>query len=420
MHKIDVDSGTKTLIEVKDLKDFAFDGLVAKGNAYQGVCSDNGVRVKTIKGRCIQNISGGGVSPDNPVEIETVRIKKVASFGKNFGLKILDNGIVKQRCTVTESGGFFTMSTTGADAYWGEVRATGQPRTGSEGTLFVAPAGKVYCKSMNNVFDKMFIQMWDKDLKSLGYLISFSSGRELNPATKYISLRVGIENSQAGTTYTDQIMISTEPITDWEPPYYEEVNVDLELFSLPSGVCDEVKDGKLIRRVKKLVLDGSNDELYSIQNTPNPYFGYNDTSRTIKPRKDGSGAIVSNVFCNRLQAATPDYLWAGLTANGVSIDINPASIVRVRVEGVTAVDELRAWLQSNPLTIYCELETPIITPLADIIVPTKAPYTIVTHDSPVETEIEYEILTKSDYLPDIIDIKKRLAALEAAAVGGGN
>lgn len=60
MHKIDVDSGTKTLIEVKDLKDFAFDGLVAKGNAYQGVCSDNGVRVKTIKGRCIQNISGGG------------------------------------------------------------------------------------------------------------------------------------------------------------------------------------------------------------------------------------------------------------------------------------------------------------------------------------------------------------------------
>ncbi len=417
MHKIDVDSDTKTLIEAKDLKDFAFEGLVSKGNGYQGVCSDNGVRVRAIKGRCIQNISGGGVSPDNPVEVETVRISKVASFGKNFG-ELTQIGLIFNDCSGNYSDGFLTLNSTGNDAFCGYVQSVGIPYQYYYGALFVAPRKKIYFKSMNGVFNKSYIQQWDKNLKSLGYVNPLSSGRELNPLTRYLSFRLGVGDSQAGTTYTDQIMISTEPITDWEPPYYEEVDVDLELYSLPNGVCDEVKDGKLIRRVKKLVLDGSNDELYSIQNTPNPYFGYNDTSRTIKPRKDGFGAIVSNVFCNRLQAATPDYLWAGLTANGVSIDINPASIVRVRVEGVTAVDELRAWLQSNPLTIYCELETPITTPLADIIVQTKAPYTIVTHDSPVEAEIEYEILTKSDYAADIIDIKKRLAALEAAAVGG--
>lgn len=60
MHKIDVDNGSKTLIEAKDLKDFAFEGLIAKGNTYSGVCSNNGIRVKSIKGKCVQEISGGG------------------------------------------------------------------------------------------------------------------------------------------------------------------------------------------------------------------------------------------------------------------------------------------------------------------------------------------------------------------------
>lgn len=60
MHKIDVDNGSKTLIEAKDLKSFAFEGLIAKGNSYSGVCSDNGIRVRSIKGKCVQEISGGG------------------------------------------------------------------------------------------------------------------------------------------------------------------------------------------------------------------------------------------------------------------------------------------------------------------------------------------------------------------------
>lgn len=416
MHKIDVDSGTKTLIEAKDLKDFAFDGLVAKGNVYQGVCSDNGIRVKSIKGKCIQNISGGGGSPDNPAEVETVRIKKIASVGKNFGLKIWDNGIVKQRCTVTELNGFFTMSTTGADAYWGEVRAIGQPRTGSEGTLFVAPAGKVYCKSMNNVFDKMFIQMWDKDLKSLGYLIPFSSGRELNPAAKYISLRVGIENSQAGTTYTDQIMISTEPITDWEPPYYEEVDVDLELCSLPTGTCDEVKDGKLIKRVGKKTFTGTETWLHH-----SPKNNYFECSSGLGAQRVIDGTKAGYLHCNRFKEYSANSLYWDVNLEGCSLGDNGNDQhfrVRILDSSITDLNSFKSWLAANPITIFYPLENPVITPLADIIFPTQAPYTIVTHDSPVETEIEYEILTKSDYLPDIIDIKKRLAALEAAAVGG--
>lgn len=60
MHKIDVDGGTKTLAEIKDLKELAYGGLVAKGNVYQGVCSDNGIRIRSIKGKSVQNLGGGG------------------------------------------------------------------------------------------------------------------------------------------------------------------------------------------------------------------------------------------------------------------------------------------------------------------------------------------------------------------------
>lgn len=59
MHKIDVDSGTKVLAEVKDLKELAYGGLVAKGPSYAGIASDKGIKVRSIKGKSVQNLGGG-------------------------------------------------------------------------------------------------------------------------------------------------------------------------------------------------------------------------------------------------------------------------------------------------------------------------------------------------------------------------
>lgn len=59
MHKIDVDGGTKVLAEVKDLKEMAYGGLIAKGPSYAGIVSDKGIRVRSIKGKSFQNLGGG-------------------------------------------------------------------------------------------------------------------------------------------------------------------------------------------------------------------------------------------------------------------------------------------------------------------------------------------------------------------------
>lgn len=62
MHKIDVDGGTKTLAEIKDLKELAYGGLVATGPSYAGIASDKGIRIRSIKGKSVQNLGGGGDS----------------------------------------------------------------------------------------------------------------------------------------------------------------------------------------------------------------------------------------------------------------------------------------------------------------------------------------------------------------------
>ena len=66
MHKIDVDGGTKTLAEIKDLKELAYGGLMATGPSYAGIASDKGIRIRSIKGRSVQNLGGGGGYTQTP------------------------------------------------------------------------------------------------------------------------------------------------------------------------------------------------------------------------------------------------------------------------------------------------------------------------------------------------------------------
>lgn len=342
-------------------------------------------------------------------------IGKIASFGRNFAKGLLDAQCVTQRCSVSETDGVFTMVATGHDAYFGEVRMPGQSRNTSDGKLFsVNPGKKIYFKSMNGVFDKSYIQQWDQDLNSLGFLDGNSvNGKDLAAGTKYISLRIGINNSVAGTTYTDKIMLSFDPITEWEEPYYEEKSVSLDLYSLPDGTCDEMIGDKLIRRVGKAIFDGSNDENWSLQNPENPYFGISlPKESVIFP-----GNEVGNAITNRFVFTDANSAWAGRVVNCASLNgAGASSRFRIRLQGVSTIDAFKVWLQTHPVNVYYELATPITETIDIPIIPTHAPYTTISHDSPIETEVEYEILTKSDYAADIIDIKQRLAALENAAI----
>lgn len=311
-------------------------------------------------------------------------------------------------CTVSETDNVFTIAATGSDAFFGEVRSVGQSRSGNEGKLLLAISGKkIYFKSINGVFNKSYIQQWDENLTSLGFLDAYNpNGKDLAAGTKYISLRIGIAGSVAGTTYTDKIMLSFDPITEWEEPYYEEKSVSYDLYGLLDGTCDEVRDGKLIRRVAHAHIDG--DTTIARENNAGGRFkcmGFPD-------RADVSD--VTPELCNRLKPHSSP-VGDGIVENTIRGYYIGNSIF-IKMSQFSTVSDFKSWLATHPIDYFYKLRTPIVTPIIDLIIPTQAPYTTIAHDSPIETEVEYEILTKSDYAAEIIDIKQRLAALESAAL----
>ena len=204
--------------------------------------------------------------------------------------------------------------------------------------------------------------------------------------------------------------------TPYEPYYKKKIsfNIGEPLRSLPSGVCDEIRNNngqwELIRRVGKVVLDGSDlitllssDSL--AQNTmrfiyyPNP------------ERKSG----LENLICDRFKVKNIYSLdeEGVLGSSGSSagyLRIEKSKLVTLDVAG------LKQWLQANPTTIYYELATPIITPIEPISFDIKplATMTINSHIAP--TSIHTVELNRAGQIEQgielIANLKSRINVLE--------
>ena len=120
------------------------------------------------------------------------------------------------------------------------------------------------------------------------------------------------------------------------------VNEDVEL----RGIGD-VKDtldlmtGELTQRIGEVVLDGSSDERYAINGNPTA------TGLTLFlvnsiPNRKQRGKVISNLL-----PTINNYDSCGLFS-GIGLNI---------VSNCSTVDELKIWLQQNPMTIQYELET---------------------------------------------------------------
>lgn len=359
-----------------------------------------------LKENACRKFRGGVVSPDNPVEIETVEITKFISCGHNlFDPSQAIAGGTINGITLTNNGdGTFNLNGTATNTSVFLLYKVSKPGTYHFYGMEKYEEGLVRIDIRNSaqaVIGGAAIDTGD------GAHATFTVTTE----PLYLSIR-----TNTGYTVSNlaiKPMLYQEGSGEYEPFIGKSITTELSLYSLPDGTCDEVIDGRLIRRIKKLELDGSSDEFFNTQNPNNPYISYADGNNIYDPWTQHANA--GPILCNRLKSIAPDALWIG-SIQGISIESASASRIRFRINGITTVTDFRTWLQSHPLTIYVKLAKPQVTPISDLIIPTHAPYTIVSHDSPVATEIEYEILTKSDYVADIIDIKQRLAALEAAAI----
>lgn len=176
--------------------------------------------------------------------------------------------------------------------------------------------------------------------------VRFEEGQSYNNA----ELKIQLEINNVATEYAPYVENKTQILLD-EP-----------LMRLPNGVCDEItRDGKLIRRVGKYVFDGS-FEIYpsnTIESGKYRWCIWKDSS----VKNVGSREIT--VICDKYESATAGATWEA--KRGISQNSTGNVIYLYADEYSDASSEsnraLKQWLSQNPVTVYYELSTPIVTEL---------------------------------------------------------
>lgn len=162
-----------------------------------------------------------------------------------------------------------------------------------------------------------------------------------------------------------QLTIS-EDKEEYEP--YQESIQELELTeplrSLPNGTCDEIlEDGTEIRRVGKIVLDGSNFDLFStgtyIENKCRWVIYKNSNIKNI------INSLSISTICSDFNSISATDTWM-CKAEGIAQNNSGNCIYLFLDKYSSSTDHVEnkkllvAELQANPITVYYELAEPII------------------------------------------------------------
>ena len=148
----------------------------------------------------------------------------------------------------------------------------------------------------------------------------------------------------------------------------QEIILNEPLRSLPNGICDEIVDGNLVRRVGKVVLNGSENWESRIDHTDFP----NQTTTTVfllwfsqyvpTPNSPVVKNLISDKFTTDIEGDLKIKDNEGITLGGAT---TPYIGVRINKNKLSSLDlkTFKAWLQANPTTVYYPLKTATKEPL---------------------------------------------------------
>ena len=153
---------------------------------------------------------------------------------------------------------------------------------------------------------------------------------------------------------TDEWMLVEEgdvQTTYVEPKHHKtEILLDEPLRSLPNGVCDEIVGNKLVRRVGKIVLDGSQNFSVDFNNINNGRV-WIVIANVIKIK---ANAVDHNCYCDRFPTNNIPNVECCFVAYKNQVIFLPL------VGRFSSAKEIREWFKNNPTTVIYELEEPVI------------------------------------------------------------
>lgn len=206
--------------------------------------------------------------------------------------------------------------------------------------------GNIYIEELNNNLQgiKSFA------IKS-GQFINTTNGRFLrfctaNNESEKVEIHVKVQIEE-GTVATDY------------EPYQESIQellLDEPLRSLPNGVCDEIKDGVLIRRCEEIILNGSESGWVTQRTKNDGSFGY---AINLKYRAKNYQNQILHMTGLYLKPANQYSVWE-TDANTIYLD----SDVHIYTDG-GSLDQFKTTLSKNPIKVIYELATPVEIPLTN-------------------------------------------------------
>lgn len=179
-----------------------------------------------------------------------------------------------------------------------------------------------------------------------------------------ISCFVRFEEGQSYNNAELKIQLEINNVATEFEPYIEDktqILLDEPLMRLPNGVCDEItRDEKLIRRVGKVVLDGSESWKTAIHNNKSRF----DLSlNSVKTPSTWSDKTVPNMICSNLNVQPFVQIYAQGKSGITFYHANSDRLIVASLGNSCSLVEFKQWLSQNPATVYYELAEPIITEL---------------------------------------------------------
>lgn len=400
---------------------------------------DSAIQAGTIKPMLYQDGDGtfepytGGIASPNPEYPQEPKFvgdynegtqKYDIDFmtsGKNlFDFNYLKNNYVI-RGTKTYTDNSITLTSTGDDCY---------DNSFSSNTNFRIPVlpNKQYTlmlRKTNNVAGVMYIFPYTKNnvmhKQAISTNISYTGNIAYTFTTPqdcyYVSFRVGINLSGNTCTFSDFMVLygthTWDDVTEFIPYQgFETTTVELNqpLRELPNGVKDTIENGVVTRRVGEITFNGSETWLKNAGNANNWLYHIAITHVNAKGlcdslphneidviNSDGSG--INRVGFNFTQYEKVMYLNVGYYMEQAGL--------------TNTVDNLKTWLQSNPITVWYELATPTTEQITLPTLPSWYPYT----DAWVGTElqpsfVEWHIKTAGVNQNDLTVIKEDISQLQ--------
>ena len=267
---------------------------------------------------------------------------EILSNGKNL-FSVNKNKFTKNRAFDTSTGNYYTTQS-------GDWYAT---------LDYIPLLGFKIGDYLISSSSRCVICFYDSNKNYLGFSNSNATIKSIPQNSKYYRI-------ETHKNYLNNFQI--EIINTQTPTPYEcykedktQILLDEPLMRLPNGVCDEItRDGKLIRKVGKIIFTGI--ESWNLSKTSDKTILFEVGVSNIKIDKRGDILPI----CDKLLASLQSNIWVK-DIEGVSYTDSNNNRFRIRINknrlDTQDLTGFKKWLSQNPVTVYYELSTPVITKL---------------------------------------------------------